>query len=203
MRFARAHLSPVKVPPEWFPPSSGRNSALQSSVPCWGCSLSHHPCCWQRYQTVPAPVVTPGMSLTTAHCSLGHQALDHNSLSVTNQPISYPPTIASIKSTSLQFTDKHVSWDSVKFFAQVQVGDIAALPLSPTAITLSYKPTKSVRHGLPLVKPYWLSLIISLFSICLSIVSRRMYSVDLQATEVFLFSLFKNWVMFSLFQIRI
>lgn len=46
----------------------------------------------------------------TRHCSpLGPRALDHNSLSVTNQPISYPLTVASIKSTSIQFRNKLVS----------------------------------------------------------------------------------------------
>jgi len=63
---------------------------------------------------------------TTHHWSpLGHHAIDHNSLSATIQPIAYPLRGLSIKSMSLQFTDKDVMWDSVKFFAQVQVDDIS------------------------------------------------------------------------------
>ncbi|KAK4831337.1 hypothetical protein QYF61_017468 [Mycteria americana] len=51
---------------------------------------------------------------------LGHRAVDRNSLSVTMQPISYPPSSPSIKSMSLQFRDKDVVQDSVKCFAQIQ-----------------------------------------------------------------------------------
>ncbi|GAB0197840.1 hypothetical protein GRJ2_002249400 [Grus japonensis] len=57
----------------------------------------------------------------TCHWSpLGHRAVDCNSLSVTVQPIPYPPSGLSVKSMSLQFRDKDVVWDSVKCFAQVQ-----------------------------------------------------------------------------------
>ncbi|KAK4828658.1 hypothetical protein QYF61_000376 [Mycteria americana] len=58
----------------------------------------------------------------TRHWSpLGHQAVDCNSLSATIQPIPYPPSGPSIKSTSLQFRDKDVMQGSVKCFAQVQL----------------------------------------------------------------------------------
>ncbi|KAK4827563.1 hypothetical protein QYF61_019187 [Mycteria americana] len=57
----------------------------------------------------------------TRHWSpLGYRAVDRNSLSVTIQPIPYPPSGPSVKSTSLQFRDKDVVWDSVRCFAQVQ-----------------------------------------------------------------------------------
>ncbi|KAK4808881.1 hypothetical protein QYF61_007996 [Mycteria americana] len=60
------------------------------------------------------------------HCSPpGHRAIDHNSLSATIQPIPYPPSGPSVKSTSLQFRDKDVVRDSIKCFAQIQ------LPMTP------------------------------------------------------------------------
>ncbi|KAK4826701.1 hypothetical protein QYF61_010916 [Mycteria americana] len=57
----------------------------------------------------------------TRHWSpLGHQAVECNSLSATIQPIPYPPSGPSVRSMSLQFRDKDVTWDSAKCFAQVQ-----------------------------------------------------------------------------------
>ena len=56
-------------------------------------------------------------------CPLGHWAVGHSSLSATIQPNPYPPNGPSIKSMSLQFRDKDVMWDSVKWFAQVQIDD--------------------------------------------------------------------------------
>ncbi|GAB0210109.1 highly reducing polyketide synthase PKS6 [Grus japonensis] len=60
-----------------------------------------------------------------------------------------------------------------------------ALPLSTDDVNPSEKATKFVRHDLPLVKPCWLSPITSLFSMCLSIVSRRVCSMILPGTEGF------------------
>lgn len=54
-----------------------------------------------------------------------------------------------------------------------------ALPLSIRVVTLSKKATSFFRHGLPLLKTSWLSLIVSLFFMCLRIVSRRICSIVL------------------------
>ncbi|KAK4813652.1 hypothetical protein QYF61_014951 [Mycteria americana] len=67
---------------------------------------------------------------TTRHWSpLGHQAVDHNSLSASIQPVPHPPSGPSVKSMSLQFRDKDVMQDSVKCFAQVQADDISCSSL--------------------------------------------------------------------------
>ncbi|KAK4831140.1 hypothetical protein QYF61_015443 [Mycteria americana] len=58
----------------------------------------------------------------TPHWSpLGYRATGCNTLSVTIQPIPYPPSGPSLKSMPLQCRDKDVVQDSVKCFAQVQV----------------------------------------------------------------------------------
>ncbi|GAB0203604.1 hypothetical protein GRJ2_002826000 [Grus japonensis] len=59
-----------------------------------------------------------------------------------------------------------------------------ALPSSTNAVTPSQKATKFARHDLPLVKPCWLSPVTSLFSKCLSIVSRRICSLILMGKEL-------------------
>ncbi|KAK4825444.1 hypothetical protein QYF61_027474 [Mycteria americana] len=57
----------------------------------------------------------------TRHWSpLEHQTIDCTSLSVTIQPIPYPPSGPSVKSTSLQFRDNDVMQDSIKCCAQAQ-----------------------------------------------------------------------------------
>ena len=58
------------------------------------------------------------------------------------------------------------------------------LPLSTNPVTLTGTVTEFIRCDLPLGKPCWLSLIISLFSMCLSIISRRICSMMLLGTEV-------------------
>ena len=59
----------------------------------------------------------------TRHWSpLGHQVVDHNSLSVT---VPYPQSGSSSKSMSLQFREKEFVLDRVKCFAQVQVEDVS------------------------------------------------------------------------------
>lgn len=83
------------------------------------------------------------------------------------------------------------------------------LPLS-TSVSPSEVATGFIGHGFPLVRPCWLSPDISLFSICLSLYSRRICSMILQSSEVRLMGLYfsryptfpfiKMEVMFALFQ---
>ncbi|KAJ7406662.1 hypothetical protein BTVI_64973 [Pitangus sulphuratus] len=131
--------------------------------------------CWSQYLL---------LRNTTHHWSpLGHPTTGHNSLAATTQPILYPPSGPSIKSMSVQFSDKGVMRDSIKCLAQVQVASVA-LALSTNSITQTQKPTKFVRCDLPLVKSCWLSQIFSLFPMCLRILSRRTCCKILLSTEV-------------------
>jgi len=79
---------------------------------------------------------------------------------VTVQSIPYPLSGPIVKSMSLQFRLKDVTWDSVNCFAQVQIGDISCSFIKFV--------TKFVRHDLLLVKLCWLSRIASLFPITTS-----------------------------------
>lgn len=55
--------------------------------------------------------------------------VDHNPWSATTQPIPEPLSDLSIKFMSLCFKDEDVMWGSVKWFAQIQVGDISCISL--------------------------------------------------------------------------
>lgn len=99
-----------------FPPGCQPHQTAQCHQQTWVRVIPLQ-CHQQRYQTVPVLILIPGNA--TCHWSpLGHWATDLNSSRVTIQPIPYWPTNPSIKSTSLQFSDKNVVWDTVKCFAQ-------------------------------------------------------------------------------------
>lgn len=89
--------------------------------------------------------------------SLGHAALNHNSLSATIQPVPYPASDPCVKYTTVQLRDKDVLWDSVKCFAGVQVDDICCSSLINQALNPSQKVATFVGHSLPSVKSCKLS----------------------------------------------
>ncbi|KAK4827407.1 hypothetical protein QYF61_017837 [Mycteria americana] len=115
-------LKPVKVPLDGIPflqcvdhttqvgiIGKLAEGALNPTVHVTDKDIKHHQ---SQYQ--------PLRNATHHWSPLGHRAIDHNSLSATIQPISYPPNGPSIKPTSPQFRDKDVVRDSVKCFAQIQ-----------------------------------------------------------------------------------
>jgi len=65
---------------------------------------------------------------TSYQNSSGHKAIDHNPLTVTIQPIPYPPNSPPVKSTFLQFSDKDVVRDHIKSLAETQADYISCLP---------------------------------------------------------------------------
>lgn len=83
-----------------------------------------------------------------------------------------------------QFGENEIMRNHVKGLNEVQVDGLSGLPLSSNAVMPSQKATSLVRQVMPLVKPCGLSHIISLSSVCLSIASKRTYSVIFPGPEV-------------------
>lgn len=90
----------------------------------------------------------------------------------------------SVRSMSLQHRDQDVIWDSGRCFLYMQVDDVSCSFLVRRHCDPTTEATKSVRHNLPLVKPYWLSPITSSSSMCLSAVSRKICPMTGLGTEV-------------------
>jgi len=87
----------------------------------------------------------------------GHRAFDCNSLSVSIEPVPYPTSGPSVKSTSFQFRDKDIMRDSVECLAQVQVDNVSC-PLFVyyccNPIIEGYQDGQA-RFALGEAKPWW------------------------------------------------
>lgn len=112
----------------------------------------------------------------------GHQVIGCISLSETS--IQFLTHQMFYPSVSPQSRDKDVVWDSIKCFAQGQVDYVSHSSPIHKCCNPIMRFTKLGRHNLSLVKLCWLSPIISLSSIRLSIVSRTICSTILPGTEV-------------------
>ncbi|KAK4811014.1 hypothetical protein QYF61_015718 [Mycteria americana] len=115
-------LKPVKVPLDGIPSLRCTNRTTQLGVICRLAEGALNPTVHVADKDVKQhrSQYQPLRNATHHWSPLGHRAVDRNSLSVTIQPIPYPPSGPSVKSMSLQFRDKDVVRDSVKCFAQVQ-----------------------------------------------------------------------------------
>jgi len=74
---------------------------------------------WSEDRSLGVPLIS------SFHLNIEQLTVDHNSVSVTIQPITYLPSSPSFKSPSLKFRDMSVVQDHVKGVAEVHVNDIS------------------------------------------------------------------------------
>ncbi|KAK4822239.1 hypothetical protein QYF61_011880 [Mycteria americana] len=132
MRFARAHLKPVKIPLDVIPSLQHVNSSMSTT---------------QLGVVGKLAEVVTGFHLDIE--------LLTTTLSATIQPIPYPQSGPSVKSMSLQFRDKDVVRDSVKCFAQVKGSELAVHPpWCPTDLELHHFMVTAAKAALELHFPH-------------------------------------------------
>lgn len=158
----------------------------------------------QWCQTVSVPTPTP-----EERCSLllstWIRCCWPQDLSVNIQQVLYPLSGLSIKSLYLRFREKDVTQNSQMLCTSPSRWCQFLVPYQTTPEPCWRRVTKSVRHELPIVKPCWLSPIISLLPVCLSTVYSRIYLLHDFArpqdksdwSRVFLFSILKILVTYK------